>query len=47
MSGGSARQIDDVRELLRIAADRIDRSYVEAGVQELGVSDEWCAANEP
>lgn len=39
--GGSARQLEDVRELVRVAGDRLDVAYVEAGAADLGVADVW------
>jgi hypothetical protein len=44
MSGGSARQMEDITELLRIAGGRLDRDYVDAAVSELGLAEEWRAA---
>ena len=44
--GASGRQLDDVRTLLRIAGDSIDRSYVERWVAALGVRAEWKAVQE-
>ena len=40
-AGGSARQLEDVRELVRIWGDRLDRDYIAAGATELGVVDAW------
>jgi hypothetical protein len=37
LAGGSARQLEDVRELVRIAGDRLDVTYLEAGAEELGL----------
>lgn len=39
--GASARQMEDVRTLLRIAGDATDRSYIERWVDALGVRAEW------
>ncbi len=39
--GGSARQLEDVRALLRLAADSFDAAYVEPWVHALGVDTEW------
>lgn len=39
--GGSSRQLEDVRELVRIAGDRLDRAYVDRGAAELGGEDAW------
>lgn len=41
LGGGSARQLEDVQELLRIGGERVDRAYLELGVAELGVATEW------
>lgn len=38
IAGGSARQLEDVRELLRINGTRVDVAYLEAGAEELGVA---------
>lgn len=44
--GASGRQLDDVRTLLRLAGDGVDRSYVEHWVALLGVRAEWNAVQE-
>ena len=41
MAGGSERQLEDVRELVGLAGNRLDRAYVEAAVDELGLRDGW------
>jgi hypothetical protein len=41
LGGGSARQLEDVRELVRLAGGRLDRGYVEAGAEELGLTAAW------
>lgn len=43
--GGSARQIEDVSALVRVAAGQLDRAYVDRWVGELGLSGEWEAAH--
>lgn len=43
LSGGSARQRDDVRALLGLHAERIDAAYLAAAVSVLGLADEWGA----
>ena len=40
-AGGSARQLEDAAELLRLAGQALDRVYVEHWVTELGLRDEW------
>jgi hypothetical protein len=47
LAGGSERHLDDVRELVRLAGARLDRAYVEAAVDELGLRDAWSNAVEP
>lgn len=42
-SGGSARQIEDVSELVRIAGGRLDLAYVDGGAEELRIEAEWRA----
>ncbi len=42
--GGSARQLDDVAALLRVNKSTIDRAYLERWIGELGLSDQWQAA---
>ena len=44
--GASARQLEDVRSLLRINADIVDRAYIERWVEALGLQPgwKWCAA---
>jgi hypothetical protein len=44
LGGGSARQLEDVRELVAVAGDRLDTAYVERWVGELGLEAEWKAA---
>jgi hypothetical protein len=39
--GGSARQLDDVRMLLRVRGDEIDRAYVDRWAGVLGVRESW------
>lgn len=45
--GASARQIEDVRGLLRLAGDHVDRGYLERWLDPLGVRSEWELACEP
>jgi hypothetical protein len=42
--GGSARQIEDVAELLRLAAGQLDRSYLERWIADLDLQVQWEAA---
>lgn len=44
--GASGRQLEDVRTLLRIAGDGVDRSYVERWVAALRLRAEWKAVQE-
>ena len=39
--GASGRQLEDVRALLRIAGDGVDRRYLEQWVDRLGMRAEW------
>ena len=39
--GGSARQLEDVRELVKLAGNRLDRTYIDACVAELGLVEAW------
>jgi len=39
--GGSARQLEDVAALLRVHAARLDRTYLERWVAELGLRAQW------
>jgi hypothetical protein len=41
--GASVRQLDDVRELLRIGGSSIDRDYVEGWIDQLHLKREWAA----
>ncbi len=41
LAGGSERQIEDVRELVRVAGDSLDRPYIERWVDALGVRAAW------
>ena len=44
-AGGSERQLEDVRELVRLERARLDRSYVEQWIERLGLREEWERAN--
>jgi len=39
--GASARQLEDVRALIRVAGPSFDRAYVESWVPALGVGEQW------
>lgn len=39
--GGSARQLEDVRALLRVRGDELDRAYVTRWVRALGLGAQW------
>lgn len=43
--GGSVRQIEDVRALVRIRGDELDRAYVERWADVLGVRAQWIAVS--
>ena len=43
-SGGSARQRRDVAGILATVGDALDRAYIERWVGDLGLADEWSAA---
>lgn len=43
-SGGSERQRRDVAGILANAAEALDRAYIERWVRDLGLDDEWKAA---
>jgi hypothetical protein len=43
--GNSARQLDDVRALLRIQGGRIDAAYLARWIDVLGVRAEWDAVS--
>lgn len=45
LGGGSARQIEDAKELVRIVGPRLDRAYVQRWADELGLAAEWEAAS--
>jgi hypothetical protein len=42
--GGSHRQLEDVRELVKVAGSKLDRAYVERWVTELGLERTWAEA---
>lgn len=44
--GGSARQIEDVAALQRVAADRLDLAYLDHWIAELGLEEQWRAARQ-
>lgn len=39
--GGSERQLEDVRELVKLAGARLDHAYVSQWVQRLGLAQVW------
>jgi len=43
-SGGSERQRRDVAGILATTGSRLDRVYIERWVHDLGLEDEWTAA---
>jgi hypothetical protein len=45
--GGSARQLDDVRTLLRVRGDEFDTAYAMPWIAALGIRDQWDAVNTP
>jgi hypothetical protein len=45
-AGGSARQLDDVRRILRVRGATIDRAYIERWAQDLDVAELWRRARE-
>jgi hypothetical protein len=44
--GTSARQIEDVAALLRVAGGQVDTSYMERWIRELGLEPGWHAARQ-
>jgi hypothetical protein len=40
-AGGSARQLEDVRELVKLGGEQLDRTYIDACVAELGLVEVW------
>jgi hypothetical protein len=44
--GRSARQIDDVRALLRVNAETVDRGYLQHWIEVLGLADQWRSASD-
>jgi hypothetical protein len=42
--GGSQRQLEDVRELVQLAGERLDRAYVEGWIDALDLAAMWAAA---
>ncbi len=42
--GASARQIEDVSTLLRVAAGTLNQAYLDEWIGELGLADQWHAA---
>jgi len=41
IAGGSARQLEDARELVRIGGAALDRAYLEHWISELGLEQAW------
>jgi hypothetical protein len=46
LAGGSERQREDARELVRLAGPRLDRAYLAAAIAELDLGTEWSAIGE-
>lgn len=42
-AGESTRQLEDVRELIRLAGDDVDRAYIQRWVMSLGLEQQWAA----
>lgn len=47
MGGGSERQLEDVRELVRLGGQRLDRAHIERWVAALRLEQMWAQALEP
>jgi len=45
--GGSQRQLEDVRTLLRLRGDECDHEYVRRWVEALRLQDQWKSVTEP
>ena len=45
--GGSERQLEDVRALVELAGEGLDRAYVQRWVGELGLEEAWAAVSAP
>jgi hypothetical protein len=45
--GGSARQLEDVRALLRIAGTDVDTPYIESWIDPLSVRSQWNSVRAP
>lgn len=39
--GGSAKHIDDIRSMLRVSGDRVDRAALDLWIERLRLVDEW------
>jgi hypothetical protein len=39
--GGSIKHIEDIRGILEVSPDKVDRAYLERWVKELGLEAEW------
>lgn len=39
--GESARQLEDVSALIRVAGERLDRGYLDRWIAELGLDGQW------
>lgn len=44
--GGSARQIEDVTAMLRVAAGQLDQAYLDRWITDLDLGPQWQASNE-
>jgi len=45
LGGGSARQLEDVRELVSLAGPRLDLEYLQEWIESLGLKQEWQAVH--
>lgn len=43
--GESLRQIEDAAGILKVGGDELDRTYIEKWVDQLGLTEQWKAAN--
>lgn len=41
--GGSGRHLDDIRAMMRINGDRVDRTALDDWISQLGLQSEWAA----
>ncbi|MBI4624850.1 MAG: hypothetical protein HY736_16745 [Verrucomicrobia bacterium] len=45
--GGGERHLRDIRGMLSVSGDRIDRAAIDRACEKLGLAEEWRVVQEP